>query len=44
MGLGLSIVKTILQNHQLKFGVISKKGIGSNFFVEFVGMDDERKQ
>ncbi|MBR3863818.1 MAG: HAMP domain-containing histidine kinase [Clostridia bacterium] len=43
MGLGLSIVKTILQNHQLKFGVISKKGVGSNFFVEFVGMNDERK-
>ena len=34
-GLGLSIVKTILQNQKLKFGVISKKGVGSNFFVEF---------
>lgn len=40
-GLGLSIVKTILQNHKLKFGVISKKGFGSNFFIEFKGIDDE---
>lgn len=40
-GLGLSIVKTILQNHKLKFGVISKKNYGSNFFVEFKGIDDE---
>ena len=34
-GLGLSIVKTILESHGLKFGVISKKDVGSNFFVEF---------
>lgn len=34
-GLGLSIVKTILISHGLRFGVISKKGVGSNFFVEF---------
>lgn len=34
-GLGLSIVKTILVAHGLRFGVISEKGVGSNFFVEF---------
>ncbi|HBK01773.1 MAG TPA: hypothetical protein DDY77_01910 [Clostridiales bacterium] len=34
-GLGLSIVKTILLSHGLRFGVISEKGVGSNFFVEF---------
>ena len=34
-GLGLSIVKTILDAHGLKFGVISKKDVGSNFYVEF---------
>lgn len=34
-GLGLSIVKTILESHGLKFGVVSKKDVGSNFFVEF---------
>lgn len=44
MGLGLSIVKTILQNHHLKFGVISKKAVGSNFFVEFKGIEDERNE
>ncbi len=42
-GLGLSIVKTILQSHNLKFGVISKKGIGSNFFVEFKEINDEKQ-
>ncbi len=36
-GLGLSIVRTILVKHNLKFGVISKKGVGSNFFIEFKG-------
>ncbi len=40
-GLGLSIVKTILVKHNLKFGVISKKGVGSNFFIEFKGDLDE---
>ena len=34
-GLGLSIVKAILESHGLKYGVISKRGTGSNFFVEF---------
>ncbi len=41
-GLGLSIVKTILDSHGLKYGVISKKEIGSNFFVEFKVLNDER--
>ena len=40
-GLGLSIVKTILKNHNLKFGVISKTGVGSNFFIEFNGDENE---
>lgn len=40
-GLGLNIVKTILDNHRLKYGVISKKGVGSNFFVEFNLLKDE---
>ena len=34
-GLGLSIVKTVLQKHGFIFGVESKKGEGSTFFVEF---------
>lgn len=34
-GLGLSIVKTILESHKVKFGVISKKDVGSNFFIQF---------
>ena len=42
-GLGLSIVKTILEAHRLKFGVISKVGVGSNFFVEFKEMKDEKQ-
>ena len=34
-GLGLSIVKAVLEAHGLKYGVISKRNVGSNFFVEF---------
>lgn len=34
-GLGLSIVKAILEVHGFRYGVISRKGEGSNFFVEF---------
>ena len=34
-GLGLSIVKTILQRHGLEFGVDSKVGEGSTFYVRF---------
>lgn len=46
-GLGLSIVKTILESHRVKFGVISKKDVGSNFFIEFdevklAGDDNEK--
>jgi signal transduction histidine kinase len=39
-GLGLSIVKTILESHGLKFGVLSKPGVGSNFYVEFTLVDE----
>lgn len=42
-GLGLSIVKTILLSHGLRFGVISEKGVGSNFFVEFKPIDEADK-
>jgi len=34
-GLGLNIVKTILKSHGFNFGVESKIGEGSTFFVEF---------
>jgi signal transduction histidine kinase len=34
-GVGLSIVKTILDAHNIKYGVISKRGVGSNFFIKF---------
>ncbi len=34
-GLGLSIVKTILQRHRFRFGVESKVGEGSTFYVDF---------
>ncbi len=42
-GLGLSIVKAILLNHDLNFGVKSKVGAGSDFWIEFrcVKNDDE---
>lgn len=45
-GLGLSIVKSILDAHKLKYGVISKKDVGSNFFVKFnvVNKDEEKKE
>ncbi len=33
-GLGLSIVKTILDNHSFKYGVNSVENKGSNFYVE----------
>ena len=33
-GLGLSIVKTILDNHGLQYGVISEEGKGSEFWFE----------
>ncbi len=34
-GLGLSIVKAILEAHNLEYGVVSKEGVGSNFYVVF---------
>ena len=34
-GLGLSIVKTVLERHNFAFGIDSKVGIGSTFFVLF---------
>ena len=34
-GLGLSIVKAVLEKHQFRFGIHSKVGEGSTFFVLF---------
>ena len=34
-GLGLSIVKTVLERHQFHFGIDSKVGEGSTFYVDF---------
>lgn len=34
-GLGLNIVKIILENHSFDFGVESEKGMGSTFWVDF---------
>ena len=39
-GLGLSIVKAILDAHNLDYGVISKEGVGSNFYVIFKALPD----
>jgi signal transduction histidine kinase len=33
-GLGLSIVKAILDGHLFKYGIVSKEGCGSNFYIE----------
>ena len=41
-GLGLSIVKTILQRHGLEFGVDSKVGEGSTFYVYFPLLSEEK--
>ncbi len=41
MGLGLSIVKTILQKHGFAFGVESQVGKGSTFYVDFPLVDSE---
>jgi signal transduction histidine kinase len=35
--LGLSIVKTILDKHQMKYGVISEYGKGSDFYFVMPG-------
>ena len=34
-GIGLAIVKQILEHHNLKFGVESELGKGSKFFITF---------
>ena len=41
-GLGLSIVKTILLQHDCPFGVISEVGKGSCFWAEFAPPPDEK--
>lgn len=40
-GLGLNIVKAILLGHSFNFGVTSKEGYGSTFFVDFPVVDSE---
>jgi signal transduction histidine kinase len=40
-GLGLSIVKTTLDRHEFRFGVLSSVGKGSCFWVEFPLPEDE---
>ncbi len=40
-GLGLSIVKTILERHRFRFGVDSKVGEGSTFYVIFPSIGGE---
>lgn len=40
-GLGLNIVKIILQNHSFDFGVESEKGKGSSFWVDFPAVPEK---
>lgn len=40
-GIGLSIVKSILNDHNYQFGVISKENEGSNFYIIFPTSDTE---
>lgn len=40
-GLGLNIVKLILEQHKFSFGVDSKPGEGSTFWVEFPSVDED---
>ncbi len=40
-GLGLNIVKIILENHSFDFGVDSEKGKGSTFWVDFPSVPEE---
>lgn len=35
MGLGLSIVKSVLEKHAFRFGIDTKLGVGSTFYVDF---------
>ena len=39
-GIGLSIVKEILDAHNLDFGVISEEGKGSTFYINFKIIND----
>ena len=41
-GLGLNIVKAILENHSFIFGVDSEVGKGSEFFVDFPAVPEEK--
>ena len=43
-GLGLNIVKVILENHSFDFGVESEKGKGSTFWVDFPSVPAEFKE
>lgn len=40
-GLGLNIVKIILENHSFDFGVESEKGKGSSFWVDFPAVPEK---
>jgi signal transduction histidine kinase len=40
-GLGLSIVKSILELHNVRYGVRSIKGKGSNFWFELPCVDEK---
>ncbi len=40
-GLGLSIVKVVFERHGLHYGVESKVGVGSTFFVDFPLAEEE---
>ena len=42
-GLGLNIVKAILENHSFVFGVDSEVGKGSEFFVDFPAIPEEKE-
>ncbi len=42
-GLGLSIVKTVLERHRFRFGVDSKVGEGSTFYVIFPLLDEKAR-
>ena len=44
-GLGLSIVKRVLEKHQFRFGIDSKVGQGSTFYVIFplVEIEDDEE-
>lgn len=43
-GLGLNIVKVILENHSFDFGVESEKGKGSTFWVDFPSVPSDLEE